>query len=177
FLLQADGTVRLRLNDHYLEALPGRDTHRFKLEPAPVRFSFAPQGQPTARYLQDSTLPICETTWETNGLRTVQTAFVTALNGSAPDDPVPPADTFVVLLTRLTISNTSSGDQAATLPISYFSNETQHGLRIDEKGVLWLGNNVRGQILTDKPAVTDGNNLIWNWKLAPGESKSVLIKL
>ena len=177
FLLQADGTVRLRLNDHYLEARPGRDTPRFKLEAAPVRFSFASQGQPTERHLQDNTLPICETTWETNGLRTVHTAFVTSLNGSAPDDPVPPADTFVVLLARLVISNTSAADQATTLPLSYFSNEAQHGLRIDEKGILWLGNNVRGQILADKPAVTDGNNLVWNWKLAPGESKTILIKL
>src|SRR5437868_6124398 len=85
FLLQADGTVRFRLNDHYLETLPGKDTPRFKLEPAAVRFSFGPLGQPAARQLQNKTLPICETTWETNGVRTIQTTFVTALNGSKPD--------------------------------------------------------------------------------------------
>ena len=39
--------------------------------------------------------------WETNGLRTMQTAFVTELNGAKPDGGAPAADTSVVFLAKM----------------------------------------------------------------------------
>jgi hypothetical protein len=177
FLLQADGIVRFRLNDNYLEARPGAETPRFKLEAAPVRVSFGVYPQPTARRLQESTLPICETTWETNGLRTIQTAFVTGLHGTQMDGPVPPADTFVVFMARIVFTNTSAQEQTATLPLSYFAAETQHPLRADDKGFIWLGENLRAEITAEGAPMSDHNSLVWSWKLAPGEAKTVVIKL
>ena len=41
FRLDADGTVRFRSNDHYLQGRPGKETPRLALEPAPVRFRFS----------------------------------------------------------------------------------------------------------------------------------------
>jgi hypothetical protein len=177
FLLQADGTVRFRLNDNYLQARPGQDTPRLKLEPAPVRFTFGSYPQPTERHLQESTLPICETTWETNGLRTTQTAFVSQLHGSKADDPAPPADAFVVMFARFVFTNTSTTDQVAKLPLSYFSADVPHALRIDEHGLLWLGENVRGQVLADHAPRLENDALTWTWTLAAGKSKSVILKL
>src|SRR5262249_6026974 len=100
FQLEADGTIRFRLNDNFLQARPGQDTPRSKFEPAPVSISFGPYPQPADRNLQDETLPICETVWETNGLKTSQTAFITQLTGLSANGPVPPADTAAVFLAR-----------------------------------------------------------------------------
>lgn len=177
FLLQADGTVRFRLNDNYLEARPGADTPRFRSEAAPVRVTFGSYPQPITRRLQESTLPICESTWETNGLRTIQTSFVTGLHGTQPTGPVPPADTFVVFLSRIVFTNTSSQEQMAVLPLSYFAGDTQRSLRADDKGFVWLGENLRGEILAEGAPTPDHDSLVWSWKLAPGETKTVVIKL
>lgn len=177
FLLQADGTVRFRLNDNYLEARPGRDNPRFKLESAPIRIAFGSYPQPSARSLQESTLPICQSTWDNNGLQTIQTAFVTGLHGTQPDSPVPPADTFVVFLARFMFTNASSSTRTATFPLTYFAGEAQHPLRIDDRGFLWLGENLRGEILGDKMPTTNSDNLTWTWDLSPGESKTVFIKV
>lgn len=177
FLLQADGTVRFRLNDHYLQARPGGDTPRFQFEPAPVRIGFGPHSQPVARGLQENTLPICETTWETNGLRTIQTAFVTGLNGSKPEAGVPSADTPVVLMARFVFTNSSLNAQTSSFPLSYFAGEVQRKLRIDDHGLLWLEDNLRGQIVADNPPVTNHDNLLWSWTLAPGQAKTVLVKV
>ena len=177
FLLQADGTVRFRLNDNYLEARPGQDTPRLKLEAAPVRIGFGSYPQPTERHLEESTLPICETTWETNGLRTTQTAFVTQLTGSKSDGAAPPADALVVFLARFEFTNTSPNERTASLPLNYSAGEARHPLRIDERGLLWSGETVRGQILTDQAPETSHDELVWNWRLAPGQSKTVVIKL
>jgi hypothetical protein len=177
FLLQADGTVRFRLNDNYLEARPGADTPRLKLEAAPVSVSFGSYPQPTTRNLQESTLPICETTWETNGLKTIQTSFVTGLHGTQTTGPVPPADTLVVLLARFVFTNSSAQEQTAVLPLNCFAGETQQPLRADDKGFVWLGENLRGEILADSAPNLDHDTLVWSWKLPPGEANTVVVKL
>jgi hypothetical protein len=177
FLLQADGTIRFRLNDNFLDARPGRDNPRFKLEPAPVRIGFGTYPQPTERSLQESTLPICESTWNVSGLKTVQTALVTDLNGYNTAESAPPADTFVVFLTRILFTNTSTINQTATLPLTYSVADSPHQLRVDDKGQLWSGDIFRGAILADKPSSAESDKLVWNWNLAPGESKTVFVKI
>jgi hypothetical protein len=177
FLLQADGIVRFRLNDHYLEARPGQDTPLFKLEASPVRVGFGHYPQPSSRSLQESTIPICETTWETNGLTTRQTAFVTALRGLDASGAVPAADTTVVFMARFLFTNDSSVPQTAALPLSYFTGEAQQHLRIDDKGLIWLGENVRGEVMADNPPQVNHDDILWNWRLGPGKATEVLVKL
>ena len=177
FLLQADGTLRFRLNDNYLEARPGRDTPRFKLEAGPVRFTFGSYPQPTERHLQDSTLPTCETTWETNGVRTTQTAFVTELEGAKADAAVTAADASVVALLRFMFVNTSGEEKTVQLPLAYSAGDAPHSLRIDAQGLLWRGDHVRGQVLSDQPPQTQNTTLVWTFHLAPGQSNRVTFKL
>ena len=50
-------------------------------------------------------------------------------------------------------------------------------LRLDDKGLLWLGDNVRGQVLADKAPAAEAETLDWTWTLAPGESKTVVVKI
>ena len=43
--------------------------------------------------------------------------------------------------------------------------------------MLWLGDNVRGQVLADKAPAVEAETLSWTWTLAPGESKTVIVKI
>ena len=177
FLLQADGAIQFRSNDHYLQALPGQDAPRFKLEPAPVRFNFGPHSRPVRRQIQEDSIPICETTWESNGIRTTQTAFVTELNGTQPNGPVPPADGAVVFLARFVFTNSSASPQTASLPISYQAGDTTRVLRVDPDGFLWVGDHLRGQILAESMPPSGNDPLSWNWTLAPSETRTVKVKI
>ena len=177
FLLQADGAIQFRSNDHFLESLPGREVPRFTLEQAPVRFRFGTHNRPVARKIQEESIPICTTTWETNGLRVTQTALATELVGAKPAGPVPAADSLTVFLAEFVFQNTSTSPHTASLPLSYQAGETNWPLRLDEQGFLWRGENLRGQVIADSAPTVKGMDLIWSWTLAPGESKTVFVKI
>src|ERR1019366_101849 len=130
FRLDADGTVRFRSNDNYLQARPGKETPRLALEPAPVRFRFQPPLVPVFRTIEEACLPIGQTVWETNGARISQVAFATALEGARADGPVPAADTFAVFLAKFVFTNITASPQTATMPMSYRSGETLKPLKV-----------------------------------------------
>jgi len=178
FLLEADGTIQCRHNDHYLKGRPGKDTTRLAFEAAPVRFRFGPARQPVDRYLDEDSIPICTSTWDEAGLRTIQTALVTELAGTKADGPVPPADSLAVCLSRFVFTNSSSSSKTATLHLTYQAGDAKASLRVDDKGMLWLAENVRAQI-APPPAESQVSNLDshLSWTLAAGESKTVLIKI
>jgi hypothetical protein len=177
FLLEADGAVMFRSNDNYLRSRPGKDTPRLGLEPAPVWVHFGPLPQPAERHIEDDSIPICNTTWETDGLRFSQTALVTELEGAKAGSPPPPADASAVFLARFVISNASAAARSATLPLTYNPAEKQKPLRADSQGRLWLGADLRGQVLADSAPAPAGQALNWTWTLAPGQSKTVVVKL
>jgi hypothetical protein len=177
FRLDADGTVSFRSNDHYLQSRPGKETPRLALEPSPVQFRFQPSLVPVFRTIEEACLPIGQTVWETNGVRVLQTAFATELNGAKADSAVPAADTFTVFLAKFVFTNVTGSQQTASLPLSYRSGDAPKPLRSDDKGLLWLAGNVRGQVLADKPPAAEAETLKWTWTLAPGESKTVVVKI
>ena len=177
FLVQADGAIRFRANDHYLQSLPGQDTPRFKLEAAPVFFGFGERSRPVHREIQEASIPICETTWESNGVRTIQTAFVTELKGTQTGVSVPPADAAVVLLARFVFTNATTSPQPITLPIVYKAEDKPGSLRMDQEGFLWLGENLRGQIAAETMPTAENGNLSWSASLAPSEAKSLVLKI
>ena len=174
FRLEAEGSVVFRSNDHYLQARPGRDTARLKLEPAEVRFRFGPLEQPVERQIEEESLPICQSTWEKGGLRLTQTAFVTSLGGTRADGPVPAPDAFAVFLARFVFTNTADTPQTATLPLSYSSAGGAKPLRLDDQGRLWLGSNLRGQVVDDD-AVQARDFL--SWSVAPHTTKTTWVKI
>jgi hypothetical protein len=176
FLLNADASVSCRHNDHYLRGRTGKDTPRLGLEASPVRFRFGDSAQPVDRGLDNDSIPICTTVWENNGLRTIQTAFVTELSGTQADGPVPEADASTVFLARLFFTNISSVSQTATMPFGYSAGDQIRSLRAGENGLLWAGDNVRAQVVAGQQP-GDTGKLIWSWTLAPGKSKTVLLKI
>ena len=177
FQLEANGALRFRLNDHFLKARPGVDTPRFALEPAPVEVRFAPFGEPVERRLEEDTIPICQSTWKANGLTIIQTALATELGGSKANGSVPPADATTVFLARFVFTNVSATSAAAELPLKYRAGDADKTLRVDSQGLLWLGPNLRGQVVAEgNPSAIDAG-LTWRWSLRPGESKTIVVKL
>jgi hypothetical protein len=177
FQLDAKDSIRFRSNDNYLQGRPGKETARLGLEPAPVRFDFQPPMNPVFRTIEEACLPICQTVWETNGVRISQTAFATELDGARADGPVPAPDTLTVFLAKFVFTNLTGEPQTATLPMTYWSGDTVKALRSDEKGWLWLGDNLRGQVLADKGPAVEAGALTWTWTLAPGESRTAIVKI
>jgi hypothetical protein len=180
FQLEADGSVKFRLNDHFLRDRPGQDTPRLSAEPAPVEVRFGPSRVLVDRRLQEDTLPICETTWQESGLRILQTAFVTELDRKHISESPPQGDTPAAFLASFTFTNISAGPVAASLPLRCVAGGATENVHADSKGRLWLGRNLRGQITcglnTGSPTTKD-DNLTWSWSLQQGESRRVVVKL
>ncbi|HXU77657.1 MAG TPA: hypothetical protein VN794_13875, partial [Methylomirabilota bacterium] len=175
FRLDPDGSISLRHKDALLRQRPGADTAGLDLEPPNVKFSFGLPPKPAFRTLDEESLPICSTTWRTNGLTVTQTAFVTELGGSQAAGPVPPSDTTAVLLARLVFTNESTTRREAQLPIRYAVENVGQPLRVDDKGELWRGENLRGQVSANRPATIE--DLKWNWGLDPGEAVTAVVKI
>src|SRR5207245_4876109 len=132
---------------------------------------------PIGRTIEDASAPMCYTTWETNGLRISQTAFVTALDGTQPHGPVPAADSLTIFLARFLFTNISETQQTAVLPPNYKAGGATNLLRADDQGFLWLGESLRGQVIADPASAWQKDNLLWKRTLAPGETSSVVVKI
>jgi hypothetical protein len=110
-------------------------------------------------------------------VRIVQTAFATTLEGTKPDAPPPAADACAVAMLRFDFTNTTSSSQTAELPIRLLNGETYAQLRLDEQGLLWNSNQLRGQIIADSLPVASSNQLHWSAPLAAHQAKSVTLKV
>jgi hypothetical protein len=177
FRLDPDGSTWFRLNEHYLTKLPGRDTPRLALEKRPVGFSFGLPARPAFRTLAEDSLPVVLTRWEEDGVRVEQTAFVTALAGTQADAPPPAGDTFAVWLARFTFTNPAAVPKTASLPLTYTAGNDTVPLRAAADGLLWNGNQPRGQYVADSAPAAERDHLKWSWTLAPGESRQVVLKI
>jgi hypothetical protein len=177
FRLDPDGSIFFRIKDQYFHALPGKDTPRLDLEPSPVAFHFNFPSRPVFRTIQEGSLPICQTEWETNGLHISQTVFMTCLEGTHPGASTPAPDTFTVLMVRLVLSNATGLAQSPIIPIRVSVGERPASLRLDENGLIWNGKNLRGQIKSELKAASNGDTLSISSELVSGESKAVLLKI
>ena len=205
FRLNADGSLDWRSNDHYLRSRPGNDTPRLALEKGGVHLRFDLPPQPMERTLDEESLPICIGTWDLNGVRVQQVAFVTELAGAttraeaatpsppsgeragvreraepkAPSrvNPAPPGDTFAVLLARFTLHNPTAEPKTVTLPLEFGGAQSFANLRAGVTGLLWNGDHVRGQVVSQTAPVGEGSRLRFTWTLAPKETRQVVLKL
>jgi hypothetical protein len=177
FRLDSDGDVFIRWNDQFMKALPARDTPRIDLEKQPVHFRFGLPAQPAERHTEDDSIPTCITTWERDGVRTVQTAFATSLDGTKADAPPPAPDVCAVAMLRFDFTNTTDDERRASLPITIRGGETYDHLRIDGQGLIWNGNQLRGQVIADAIPTASSSHLYWSDSLMPHGSKTVVVKM
>jgi len=178
FGLSGNGAIWLGYNARYLRARRGRDTPRLDLEPTDeVWLYFGLPARPVFRTLEERSLPICETTWETNGLRITETAFATELEAAKAEGPIPAADAFAVFLARFVITNLTQAPQTFSLPLDYRVKDGKK-LRMDAQGSVWLGDNLRAQFIYEPQIADSANSGAPSKKLslAPGEAKSVVLK-
>jgi hypothetical protein len=177
FRLHPHGGFDFRTNDEFLRRRPGADTPRLDLEGGGASVGFSLPNKPAFRTLEEESLPIVTTRWERDGVRIEQVAFVTMLGGTQADAPPPPADAFAVWLARFCFTNISSEARTVTLPLSFRTGNKAVSLRAGEHGALLLGNYIRGQVFAEHQPVTENDNLVWTWMLAPGEWQTVTVKI
>jgi hypothetical protein len=177
FRLQPQGGFEFRTNDEFLRRRPGTDTPRLDLEAGNGSVSFDLPARPAFRTLDEESLPIVTTRWERDGVRIEQITFVTVLIGMQADALPPPGDASTVLLARFNLANSSSEPKDVTLPLHFKAGGKNVPLRAELDGLLWSGDNVRGQFIADVPPGGEPSGLQWKWTLAPGESRSLVLKL
>ena len=191
FRLDANGGIEWRWNDHYMNSRPGRDTPRLALEQPDLNLSFGLPATPVHRALQEESLPVCTTTWDVGGVRVQQTAFITMLEGSQADGPVPPADAFTVFMARFILTNTASEPRTVALPLNFTSGGQRLDLRADADGLLWAGDRLRGQMIVGTSARESGRAALASrepgeappsltsaqWTLEPKASRSIELKI
>lgn len=177
FRLENDGNISFRITDKFLEAIPGKDTARLALEKSPITVQFGLPEQPVERRIEDESMPICITTWDRDGVRVIQTAFATTLDGTRPDAPPPDPDACAVAMFRFDFTNTTDKSQMANLPVTILSETNREHLRLESQGMIWNGNLLRGQVIADNFSMVSTNQLEWSVPLAAHETKSIIIKL
>ena len=176
FRLDANGDLFIRWNDQFMKSLPAKDTPRLDLEKAPVHFHFDLPDQPVERHLEEDSLPICVTTWERDGIRITQTALATVLDGVKQEAPAPPPDDCAVALLRFDFTNTTGTTRAAGLLTTIRGGEN-YKLRVDSHGLIWHGDQLRGQFLAEAHPTASTNQLSWSVALPPHGTKSVYVKM
>lgn len=193
FRLDPNGSIRWRSNDNYLKRMRGADTPRLELEKSPLTLKFNLPDRPSHRTLDDESLPICTTTWDVDGIRVEQTAFVTPLEGTRAESPTPAADTFTVFIARFTFSNTTAEAKIAKLPIAFGGGPEFDKLRIDDDGLIWNDDHVRGHVEQQTPvaggrlksfgelpareSVSIERKPQWTGPLASHESRAITLKI
>jgi hypothetical protein len=177
FRLDGDGNISFRWDDQYMKGLPARDTPRLDLEKPPGQVQFGLPEKPVERHIEEESIPTCITTWERDGVRIVQTAFATTLDGAKADAPPPAPDACAVAMLRFEFTNTTARSRVTDLPLTILSDTNQECLRLDDQGLIWNGNQLRGQIIADNLSLVSTNQLDWNIPLAAHETKSVIVKL
>ena len=78
---------------------------------------------------------------------------------------------------RFEFTNTTGSSRMANLPITILSDTNHERLRLDGQGLIWNGNQLRGQVIADSLPVVSTNQLDWSVPLAAHETKSVIVKL
>jgi len=177
FRLDADGSLTWRFGTPFLFANRGRDTDRLT-DREPLAVLFGLPDRPVRRGLADGALPLVTTEWERDGLRYEQDAFVTRLEGTRASDPPPAGDDFAVCMVRLTVRNPGAVDRDASVTMTLRRGDADAGARLDAGGALVLGDAFVGMVAGSvEPRAAANGALEWLWRLAPGGSASVLVKL
>jgi len=173
FRLNGDGSIQFRSNDGYFKARPGQDTPRLVLEAPHRHLRFNLPGTPLERGIDDDSVPICRSVWEENGVRVEQTALITPLGGMNAT-ALPPSDATAVFMARFILTNPTNEPRVARFRMKY--DDSPEPLRVDTNGFIWVATNCHGHISVDGKPELGGDTLRWVWPLAPGESKTVVLK-
>jgi hypothetical protein len=82
-----------------------------------------------------------------------------------------------VFLAKFTFSNTTSEPKPVSLPLNFGGGPSFENLRADGDGLLWNGDPLRGQVVSDAAPTVENGKAKLSWNLAPKESKTALVKV
>src|SRR5262249_53326873 len=108
-----------------------------------------------------------------NGVRIIQTAFETELNGTKSDGPVPAADTLAVFLAEFFFTNTATTTQTVHFLPRRESGISAEDVTWDDAGFFAAGGHVRGQITRPTHAAP----IPPSWELGPGQATTLIVKI
>ncbi len=178
FQLHGNGEVVFRTNDHYLRARPGKDTPRLDLEPGRVEVRFGLPGEPVDRTIVERSLPICVTTWEKDGVRIEQTAFVTPLEGCRASGPVPDADATAVFVARFVLRNPAAEAKTLALRLARRAGDKPEPWTVEADGTLVADGRTVGHV-SGPGSLTPGDDgaLDYRCSVPAGGEVSAVVKL
>ncbi|MCL6429700.1 MAG: hypothetical protein K6V36_02425 [Anaerolineae bacterium] len=179
FRLEPNGD--LGLLENFIRKVRGRDTDRlvWQGEALYVRFGLP---EPDVRELMEGYLPIMQSGWATAPIAWRQEALATWLLADIADDTSKPGDDPVVALLRFTATNTGDRPEVARLPLQaadgageedlYARAEAVYARRGAQENLrLLVESGGRGALRKD------GNRIVYEVPLAPGEQHAFVIKV
>jgi hypothetical protein len=96
---------------------------------------------------------------------------------AAEDGRTPPGDAFAVLLAQFTVTNRTAEPKVVTLPLDFGGAQSFANVRAGATGLLWNGDHVRGQALSQTALAGESGQVKFTWTLAPNEGRSVVLKI
>jgi hypothetical protein len=172
-VVRTDGSIAAR------GGLPGsRPANRHGQQ---VRYDFSlPRQPPRRQWLEEDTLPICQTLWEENGVRYTQTVLMTRLgSGDLPTDGKIAEDS--VLMVQLTGENLTNAYAEATAGLTVEIGGQKMNLELRDGLAFVTGTHAAGLLAAiDIPAsgiaVAEGPQLRFSGNMPPANSGAMTFK-
>ncbi len=179
YRLEPNGDLLLPQN--FIRRVRGQDTDRLLWEGETLAFRFG-LPEPETREIVEGYLPIMQTGWATSPIAVRQEAFATWLLADIADDSDKQGDDPVAALVRFTLMNVSPAPQVARLPLQ--TSDAGGPERLTAEGGLVYavredGKRLRLALDTAGRGTLqqDGNGLVYEVALLPGEQHSIVAKV
>jgi hypothetical protein len=147
-----------------------------------LRYDFGlPSSPPVRRWIEDDALPICQTSWEKDGIRYTQKVLVTTTDTHDPTE-ASPGDDDAVLLVQITGHNIAAEYTTAGAVFEMKVGDRPLNLELREGLVFVAGTKDRVplaavDIASEGIAGTNGPQLRFQGHMPPGTSGSMTIKI
>jgi len=147
-----------------------------------LRYAFGlPTNAPVRRWLEDDALPICQISWEKEGIRYTQKVLITTTGTNDPTTASPAADD-AVLLVQITGHNAATEYATASAVFEVKVGDRPLNLELRE-GLVFVAGSKDGALLaavdiaSEGIAGTNGLQLRFQGHMPPGTSGSMTIKI
>ncbi|MDO8682914.1 MAG: hypothetical protein Q7N50_05470 [Armatimonadota bacterium] len=116
FRLHVDGAIMHDRN--WLRRIPSSDTPKADWPDNAITVRFGiPQGQRSGATIEEGYLPIPITWWENDGLRVMQTLFVTTFSGKLPPEGRVAGEEPLACMVKLAVTNYTDSAKSLRLPL------------------------------------------------------------
>ncbi|MBT5533602.1 hypothetical protein HOK31_11115, partial [Candidatus Poribacteria bacterium] len=178
FAWNPDGSFLYRADNARLIRCPGTDTPRLSGDAERLLMSFGLSDEPVERTIQDECVPIGVASWDMDGARVEQTAFVTTIGGTNPDADPPAGDAPAVLMARFVFENPSSEEREARLLLRVTAQGERERIDVTPEGAVLAGVRVRALLewTGHGETVVDGDDVSLVASVPAGGHVTLIVK-